>query len=427
MSIESIMQTRMKQHQDKVLRAFANSIPPMLKQSGDLSAVLALNWNGNIKTTAKSKVKKFVTQPLPFLVLSGGVGTGKSTMAVWVAMQLLHSGLCQSALFIRSGELLTSFSRGSTTLGKDVYIEMTKPEVLIIDDIGGTVEMTPTRVSGLRTLIDARWSAGKITIITTNLDPVIPQGEWGVPLKELFGSASWDRMSSAGLVVEFSGESMRRKPKDIPGDQSSSGVKKAPTRRAKNDVVDPHDDKVRPARSTAARSNSRAVDRAGDTTAPAQDELATDQAKDVKTVKKSVKKKPVSAARSSSRPAADKATKSAVKKSTRSVAKSTNDTLGDNDADTPAAKPVKKKVAKASTSTLSATVRAKTTVKAAATKAKVTPTATPRLESSPLPKARVTSVVHDDTADLIDTDQSALSSGSRTKTTPRKRRTIDDV
>ena len=99
------------------------------------------------------------------LILSGGVGTGKTFLASCIANELIDNGVpC----------LVTNFARIINTLqgmyeGKQNYLDsLNEFDLLVIDDLG--IERNTEYVNELvYNIIDARYRSGNPMIITTNL------------------------------------------------------------------------------------------------------------------------------------------------------------------------------------------------------------------------------------------------------------------
>jgi len=128
--------------------------------------------------------------------LKGGVGTGKSSIAGWMARKAVVSG--RSAKMIASDELFDSLRpNGGAVIEK--YLE---PDLLIIDEIGVTAGSEfESRI--ITRIIGDRDAAMKPCILITNLD----HGK----LRVAVGDRAFDRCCSGRSVIEFSWESLRGK------------------------------------------------------------------------------------------------------------------------------------------------------------------------------------------------------------------------
>jgi len=128
--------------------------------------------------------------------LKGGVGTGKSSIAGWMARKAVVSG--RSAKMIASDELFDSLRpNGGAVIEK--YLE---PDLLIIDEIGVTAgsEFESQKITRI---IGDRDAAMKPCILITNLDHV--------KLRGVVGDRAFDRCCSGRSVIEFGWGSLRGK------------------------------------------------------------------------------------------------------------------------------------------------------------------------------------------------------------------------
>ena len=108
---------------------------------------------------AAQKLKECKESPA-ILVLSGGVGCGKSQAAAWYCVRA--KGLWADAF-----EMMMKPQNGWST-NEEAWNEWLMEPVLVIDDFGAFpgAESTGLKIGAL---LMARWNAGRVTIITTNL------------------------------------------------------------------------------------------------------------------------------------------------------------------------------------------------------------------------------------------------------------------
>lgn len=140
------------------------------------------------------------------LVLSAGVGTGKTTAAAWWLWQLAHDLEVRgspiprwwtASRFRRISDFDASRDLTSVTLG-----QVERLPALVLDDVGAEhSDGGGWMLSKLDSLVDERYSSERRTIITTNLN-------WDA-FAERVGPRIADRLQEGGVFASFSGESMR--------------------------------------------------------------------------------------------------------------------------------------------------------------------------------------------------------------------------
>lgn len=119
--------------------------------------------NVPIETPAMGFARRFPYLPSKIIVFAGGVGAGKSTAAVWLAMK----GEDRDPGFIRASELER---RGRYDKHLDAWLK--ERTSLVIDDLG--VEVLDSKrvfASLLDEIVDAFYSRRRALIMTTNLLP----------------------------------------------------------------------------------------------------------------------------------------------------------------------------------------------------------------------------------------------------------------
>lgn len=106
------------------------------------------------------------------VVLSGDVGTGKSSMAAAIANTLHDAG--RQVLWQDFNKLIATvqdtYNSQSKTSKMQVINAASGVDVLILDDVGGKKDtLTPHTISVLYDVIRPRWEKHRTTILTTNL------------------------------------------------------------------------------------------------------------------------------------------------------------------------------------------------------------------------------------------------------------------
>jgi DNA replication protein DnaC len=121
-----------------------------------------------ITTVALEESRLFAGDPSGWLVLWGGVGTGKTHLAMAIA-QALAEGV--SVLPATVPELLNMLRSGYKQGDYDELVDMCREiDVLLLDDLG-TERSTDWAAEQLFAIINHRYNAQKPTVITTNVNP----------------------------------------------------------------------------------------------------------------------------------------------------------------------------------------------------------------------------------------------------------------
>ncbi|MDV2988550.1 MAG: ATP-binding protein [Dehalogenimonas sp.] len=108
-----------------------------------------------------------------FLTLSGEPGRGKTHLAQAIAWHHLSADLKYSTKYVQAERMLDGLRRCFDQPGVDFDRELNllcKIELLVLDDLG-TENSTPWTRSKLQEIIDERYEAGRLTVVTTNLRP----------------------------------------------------------------------------------------------------------------------------------------------------------------------------------------------------------------------------------------------------------------
>lgn len=150
---------------------------------------------------------KFYKKGLGF-ILSGGVGTGKTHLAVAVFKNVVRQNrtsvfITASNLFVRMSESL-SYSNEETLSSLTDYL--VNVEFLVIDDLGAHKQNDTIR-EYLYRIIDGRYTAMKPTVITTNDNLE--------SLRMSLGDRIADRLGGCCVYLEYKEKSRREKIKTL--------------------------------------------------------------------------------------------------------------------------------------------------------------------------------------------------------------------
>ncbi len=143
------------------------------------------------------------------VILTGGKGVAKSA---WACSKLYEIGCATHfrlgepkrpvVLFARVQAIIihvrSTWGGGPavTETEKSVYDKYINTPLLVMDEIGGQ-NASPNEQSILNHILMERFSWGKDTIMTTNIDPTKPEGE--TDMEQCLGSMIWDRIKCGAV------------------------------------------------------------------------------------------------------------------------------------------------------------------------------------------------------------------------------------
>jgi DNA replication protein DnaC len=141
------------------------------------------------------------------LLLVGAPGTGKTHLACAVLQQVIRQGY--TGLFTGMAEALrmirSTYSAGARLTEIEAFALYTRPDLLVVDEVGVAIGDDDKRRAMLFDLLNARYGEVKPTVLIGNLTVE--------ELERYLGERVMDRLLEAGsLLVPFTWASYRRRP-----------------------------------------------------------------------------------------------------------------------------------------------------------------------------------------------------------------------
>jgi DNA replication protein DnaC len=137
-------------------------------------------------------------------IFQGDVGTGKTFLARCIVNDVLDRG--STAQLITWSEVLRKIRQtfSDSTAGNEQAIieQLGALDLLVIDDYGAQRSNSDFALAKLQDIIDARYQRGRMTVITTNLNP---QG-----FADSMDPRTTDRIAAKGSFVVFDGVNLRQ-------------------------------------------------------------------------------------------------------------------------------------------------------------------------------------------------------------------------
>lgn len=140
------------------------------------------------------------------LMLAGGVGTGKTFMAVAVLRELHMLG--KRVMFDTMPSYLRRMRPAAEGNPELTIGQLCNVDVLVIDDLG-TEKMTEWAAEQIITIIDSRSGNLKPTIITTNL-PLIAKDKSVRTIEQILDERSFSRFVQNIQITPLAGNDLRR-------------------------------------------------------------------------------------------------------------------------------------------------------------------------------------------------------------------------
>lgn len=173
---------------------FRQNMPFRLERMGVPALVIAA-LGSNVRTQAIEHVEAWKESGKAFLLLLGGVGTGKTVAAASTLIEApAHSSAFVHALDVAR---LSDFNPEHA----HELDRVTEAKHLVLDDLG-TEHANDFWVARLDGIVNHRYGRGLTTIITSNLD--------AARFKKQYGERIADRIRQVGMIRSCGNESMRR-------------------------------------------------------------------------------------------------------------------------------------------------------------------------------------------------------------------------
>jgi DNA replication protein DnaC len=155
--------------------------------------------------TILQRVAKWTPELKKGVVLTGSVGTGKSTICKAIINRFASPSY--RCLFVETGSALNRIQAAINKPDTTVELEMKRliePRLLVLDDLGVGGELTPWKLEQIFSIFEARIrTPGTHTWFTTNLT--------SDQIKSAYTSRFHDRMIEFCSWITFEGESFRKK------------------------------------------------------------------------------------------------------------------------------------------------------------------------------------------------------------------------
>jgi DNA replication protein DnaC len=178
-------------HRDREAAKRAKRREQLIQIGVPLNALEMVFDKDPIETEAMKAIGEWMQGNATFLVLSAGVGCGKSCAAAWWASEVF-------ARFVKS----MAFGRMSPY--EESSRAVFEARSLVIDDLGAEyLDVKGHLLSQVDALFDERYANRLPTVITTNLDVV--------GFKSRYGERVSDRLRESGVFKLVGGKSMRRR------------------------------------------------------------------------------------------------------------------------------------------------------------------------------------------------------------------------
>ncbi len=143
--------------------------------------------------------------PRPTLALVGPVGVGKTHLAVAAVRHIIDTALLGGTRFWPFGDLLRRLNPFDHDDVQQVFDEVRRCPLLVLDDVGSHGPMTDKQIANLYDIVDYRYREDRPSILTSNVgrwaDMVVPRSANDAQLAERIAS----RWAHNGVLVPVGG------------------------------------------------------------------------------------------------------------------------------------------------------------------------------------------------------------------------------
>jgi DNA replication protein DnaC len=119
-------------------------------------------WSEVDEHEAEAARRWLDTQPLPWLILFGAVGVGKSSLAVLLLRELAQRQTVRSLRVVHAAKLFALLTEGPAPT------DIETADILLLDDLGAERAPAEWALGRFEALIDTRWAEGRVCLVTTN-------------------------------------------------------------------------------------------------------------------------------------------------------------------------------------------------------------------------------------------------------------------
>ena len=174
--------------------------------------------------TASRFVQEFDPREGKGLLLVGGIGTGKTHLAVGILKELIATRNC-ACLFCDYRELLKEIQNSYNTTVQTTELDVLRPvfeiEILVLDELGA-VKPTEWVWDTVSLILNTRYNNNRTTIITSNFEDQPAAGSNGAislaraavrgeTLGDRIGERMRSRLHEMCRVIKMDGEDFRQK------------------------------------------------------------------------------------------------------------------------------------------------------------------------------------------------------------------------